>query len=62
MMKVVCGADGRNAIGPTLNGDLIFLVRASHHDPECLIRQGPLQRLGLIPRRASFGAGKSAVS
>jgi hypothetical protein len=27
-----------------------------------IVGQGPLQRLGLIPRRASLGAGKSAVS
>jgi hypothetical protein len=40
----------------------IFHVRPSHHDLERIIRQWPLQRLGLIPRRASFGAGKSAVS
>jgi hypothetical protein len=29
----------------------VFLVRASHHDPERIIRQWPLQRLCLIPRR-----------
>jgi hypothetical protein len=33
--------------------DPIFLLRPAHHDPERIIRQRPLQRLGLIPRRAS---------
>ena len=41
---------------------LVFLVRAARNNPDRIVRQGPLQRLGLIPRRASFGAGKSAVS
>jgi len=31
---------------------LVFLVGAAHHDPERVIRQWPLQRLGLIPRCA----------
>jgi hypothetical protein len=31
---------------------LIFLVRAAHNDPEHIIRQRPLQRLRLVPRRA----------
>ena len=41
---------------------LVFLVRAARNNPDRIVRQGPLLRLGLIPRRASFGAGKSAVS
>ena len=40
----------------------VFLVRASHDDLQRIIRQRPLQHLRLVPRRASFGAGKSAVS
>jgi hypothetical protein len=31
---------------------MIFLVRAAHHDPDHIIRQRPLQRLGFIPRCA----------
>ena len=30
----------------------VFLVRPSHHDLERIIRQWPLQRLRLVPRRA----------
>jgi hypothetical protein len=30
----------------------IFLVRTAHHNPERIIRELPLQRLGLIPWRA----------
>jgi hypothetical protein len=43
-------------------GCLIFLIHASCDDPDRIVGQWPLQRLGLIPWRASFGAGKSAVS
>jgi hypothetical protein len=35
-----------------LSRRLIFLLRPTHHDPKRIIRQRPLQRLGLIPRRA----------
>jgi hypothetical protein len=43
-------------------GGFVFLFCSSSDDPDRFVRQRPLQRLGLIPRRASFGAGKSAVS
>jgi hypothetical protein len=43
-------------------GGLVFLVTTSCDDPDHIIEQWPLQRLRVIPRRASFGAGKSAVS
>ena len=33
-------------------GDLVFLVRSPHDDFQRVVRQRPLQRLGLIPGRA----------
>ena len=39
-------------VGPSSScGCLVFLVSAAHHDLERVIRQWPLQRLRLIPRR-----------
>jgi hypothetical protein len=43
-------------------GGFVFLFRSSSDDPDRIVRQGPLQRPGLISRRASVSAGKSAVS
>jgi hypothetical protein len=43
------GAGGANIL---LAGGLVLLVLSAHHDPQRIIRQRPLQRLGLIPRRA----------
>jgi hypothetical protein len=43
-------------------GCLVFLIHASCDDPDRIIPQRSLQSLLLIPWRAFFGAGKSAVS
>ena len=47
-LRVGVGAGG----GGISCSSLVFLVRAARNNPDRVVGQGPLQRLGLIPRRA----------
>jgi hypothetical protein len=47
------GAHRASAPGLSCCRRAILFVGPAHHDPERVIRQWPLQRLGFIPRRAN---------